>query len=438
MSEPQQQPVPAPSHKTEGKGTVTLKWWQLLVAAIVVVALSVGVAVAVNTAIRNNTDEAASSKDYKKPEKAKPQQTEKPKTSSRGNLIKRIGDTASIYKSQADKTLLASWTVTNITLDAPCVPAYEGAETSPANGHFVVLDITVETTSDFVWQKIQPRPRDAHKGTFGSVLAVAGSASYRGAAALAVEGALRTGAGIVTLASVEPVLAAVAARLPECCLCPCEAGAEGGISPQNIDRIRRQKASVLLAGPGLGYTAQSAARAAETRALVKTLLPGFSGSAVLDADGLNAAADLLQTEKMLHPQGELILTPHPGEMARLTGRSAAEINADREGTALRYAKAWNAVVVLKGAHTVIAGPDGRCAVNPTGNPGLSRGGSGDVLAGMTSALLACGLPAFDAAACAVYLHGAAADRAAALHGETGMLPHDLLDALGTLFAENGR
>ena len=159
---------------------------------------------------------------------------------------------------------------------------------------------------------------------------------------------------------------------------------------------------------------------------------------MLDADGLNAAADLLQTEKMLHPQGELILTPHPGEMARLTGRSAAEINADREGMALRYAKAWNAVVVLKGAHTVIAGPDGRCGVNPTGNPGLSRGGSGDVLAGMTSALLACGLPAFEAAACAVYLHGAAADRAAALHGETGMLPHDLLDALGTLFAENGR
>ena len=284
-----------------------------------------------------------------------------------------------------------------------------------------------EITSDFVWQKIQPRPRDAHKGTFGSVLVVAGSASYRGAAALAVEGALRTGAGIVTLASVEPVLAAVAARLPECCLCPCEAGAEGGISPQNIEHIRRQKASVLLVGPGLGYTAQSTARAAETRALVKTLLPGFSGSAVLDADGLNAAADLLQTEKMPHPQGELILTPHPGEMARLTGRSAAEINADREGMALRYAKAWNAVVVLKGAHTVIAGPDGRCAVNPTGNPGLSRGGSGDVLAGMTSALLACGLPAFEAAACAVYLHGAAADRAAALHGETGMLPHDLLD-----------
>ena len=242
----------------------------------------------------------------------------------------------------------------------------------------------------------------------------------------------------VPLASVEPVLAAVAARLPECCLCPCEAGAEGGISPDSLPRICRQKATVLLVGPGLGYTAQSAARAAETRALVGTLLPEFSGSVVLDADGLNAAADLMQTGKMLHPKGELILTPHPGEMARLTGRSAAEINADREAIALHFAKEWNAVVVLKGAHTVIAAPDGRCRVNPTGNPGLSRGGSGDVLAGMTSALLACHLPAFEAAVCAVYLHGAAADRAAAVRGEAGMLPHDLFDALGALFAEQGR
>ena len=132
------------------------------------------------------------------------------------------------------------------------------------------------------------------------------------------------------------------------------------------------------------------------------------------------------------------MTPHPGEMARLTGLPAGEIHADREGTALRLAREWDAVVVLKGARTVIAAPDGRCRVNPTGNPGLSRGGSGDVLAGMTSALLACGLPAFEAAACAVWLHGAAADRAAAKHGEYGMLPHDLFQELGILFAENDR
>lgn len=297
----------------------------------------------------------------------------------------------------------------------------------------------MKTDAAYVWTCLRPRPRDSHKGTFGAVLAVAGSASYRGAAALAVEGALRTGAGIVTLASVEPVLAAVSARLPECCLCPCEVGAEGGIAPESIPRIQRQKATVLLLGPGLGYTAQSAARAAETRTLVQTLLPGFAGSAVLDADALNAAADLLPyMGKMLHPKSELILTPHPGEMARLTRLSSSEISIDRKEIAIQFAKEWNAVVVLKGAQTVIAAPDGRCAVNPTGNPGLSRGGSGDVLAGMTSALLACGLPAFEAAVCAVYLHGAAADRAAAVHGEAGMLPHDLFAALGTLFAENGR
>ena len=114
-------------------------------------------------------------------------------------------------------------------------------------------------TPESVWAHIPPRARDSHKGSFGAVLVVAGSACYRGAASLAVEGALRTGAGIVTLASVEPVLAAVSSRLPECCLCPCEAGAEGGIAPESIPRIRRQKATVLLLGPGLGYTAQSAA-----------------------------------------------------------------------------------------------------------------------------------------------------------------------------------
>lgn len=294
-------------------------------------------------------------------------------------------------------------------------------------------------TPESVWAHIPPRARDSHKGSFGAVLVVAGSACYRGAASLAVEGALRTGAGIVTLASVEPVLAAVSARLPECCLCPCLAGAEGGISPRSLPNITRQKATTLLLGPGLGYTAQSAARAAETRELVEKLLPGFGGSAVLDADGLNAAAQLLPYFGTVpHPTGELILTPHPGEMSRLTGLSMAEINEDRVEIALQYAKAWNAVVVLKGAGTVVAAPDGRCRVNTTGNPGLSRGGSGDALAGMMAALLACGLPAYEAAACAVYLHGAAADRAAALRGEYGMLPQDLFAQLGRLFAEHHR
>lgn len=299
--------------------------------------------------------------------------------------------------------------------------------------------MAAEITSEFVWQNIPRRARESHKGSFGSVLTVAGSAFYRGAALLAAEGALRTGAGIVTLASVEPVVSAAAACLPECCLCPCSAGVEGGIAPENVPLIRRQKATVLLLGPGLGGTAQSAARAAETLALVQQLLPGFEGSAVLDADGLNAAASLMNGgEELPRPAKELILTPHPGEMSRLTGLSVEAVQADREGIARRYAAQWNAVVVLKGARTVVAGPDGRVCVNPTGNPGLARGGSGDVLAGMTSALLACGLPAYDAAACAVWLHGAAADRAAARRGEYGMLPQDIFPQLGRMFAENDR
>lgn len=296
-----------------------------------------------------------------------------------------------------------------------------------------------EITSEFVWSCIRPRPRDSHKGTFGSVLALAGSARYRGAALLAAEGALRAGAGLVTLASVEPVLAAASARLPECCLLPCIDGAEGGISPESLSLLRRQKAAVLLAGPGLGYTAQSTARAAETRTLIQQLLSGFAGCAVLDADGLNAAAGLLYAGQPLpHPAGALVLTPHPGEMARLTGLSTSAVNADREGIARRFAQQWDAVVLLKGMRTIIAAPDGRCFVNPTGNPGLARGGSGDALAGILAALLACGLEAAEAAACAAWLHGAAADRAAAQRGEYGMLPQDLFPALGTLFAENGR
>ena len=296
-----------------------------------------------------------------------------------------------------------------------------------------------EITSEFVWSCIRPRPRDSHKGTFGSVLALAGSARYRGAALLAAEGALRAGAGLVTLASVEPVLAAASARLPECCLLPCIDGAEGGISPESLSLLRHQKAAVLLAGPGLGYTAQSTARAAETRTLIQQLLSGFASCAVLDADGLNAAAGLLSAGQPLpHPAGALVLTPHPGEMARLTGLSTGAVNADREGIARRFAQQWDAVVLLKGMRTIIAAPDGRCFVNPTGNPGLARGGSGDALAGILAALLACGLEAAEAAACAAWLHGAAADRAAAQRGEYGMLPQDLFPALGTLFAENGR
>lgn len=280
-----------------------------------------------------------------------------------------------------------------------------------------------------VWQALAPRPPQSHKGTFGRVLIAAGSARYRGAAALCCEGALRAGAGIVTLASVEPVLTLTLARTPECTLLPCTPDEAAGISAQNLPALLETLAActALVLGPGLGSAAE---------AIGAGLLEAARCPVVLDADGLNAAASGAFPLKT--GGGPLILTPHPGEMARLCGLTPAQVNADRPARAARMAREWGCILVLKGHATLVAAPDGALWVNTTGNPGLARGGSGDVLAGMIGGLCAAGLPPLEAAKCGVWLHGAAADRAAARLGQWGMLPSDLPAALGELFAENGR
>lgn len=280
-----------------------------------------------------------------------------------------------------------------------------------------------------VWQALAPRPPQSHKGTFGRVLIAAGSARYRGAAALCCEGALRAGAGIVTLASVEPVLALTLTLTPECTLLPCTPDEAGGISAQNLPALLETLAActALVLGPGLGSAAE---------AIGAGLLEAARCPVVLDADGLNAAASGAFPLKT--GGGPLILTPHPGEMARLCGLTPTQVNADRPALAARMAREWGCILVLKGHATLVAAPGGALWVNTTGNPGLARGGSGDVLAGMIGGLCAAGLPALEAAKCGVWLHGAAADRAAAHRGQWGMLPSDLPAALGELFAENGR
>ena len=284
-------------------------------------------------------------------------------------------------------------------------------------------------TLNDVWSLLPARDPASHKGTFGRALLVCGSTRYRGAAALCAEGALRGGAGIVTLASTEPVLSLTLARTPECTLLPCAADADGGIGAENLPALLETlpACQALVLGPGLGKAAAP---------LVRALLPAARCPVVLDADGLNAVAG--QGIPLATGGGALILTPHPGEMGRLCGLSSAEVNADREGLAAAKAAEWGCIVVLKGAGTVIAAPDGRLWRSTTGNPGLARGGSGDVLAGMMGALCAAGLDAADAACCAVALHGAAADKAAARLGQWGMLPGDLPAALGEVFVENGR
>ncbi len=272
------------------------------------------------------------------------------------------------------------------------------------------------------------RPAGSHKGSFGTVVAVAGSLGYRGAAALCVEGALRGGAGLVYLASVEEAVQTALARTPEVCVLPCRASAKtGGIDPVHAATVRAHFAgqnAVLLAGPGLGQGA-----AALLPALLKRPAPW--AAIVLDADALNALAAKKRPPRL--PAGT-VLTPHPGEAARLLGTDTAAVQADRPAAALALAERYGCVAVLKGSGTLVATPAGTLWQNTSGNPGLARGGSGDVLAGLLAALLAQGLEPAAAARCAVWLHGAAADRTAKRLGQLTMLPQDVFADLGALLA----
>ncbi len=289
-----------------------------------------------------------------------------------------------------------------------------------------------EITREMVKARLPRREADTNKGSFGSVLAAAGSMAYRGAAALCTEGALRAGAGLVYLASVEPVVQMVLSRTPECCACGCRTAANGGIHPQDAAALRSWfagKNTVLLAGPGLGEGA-----APICNALLGKKAPW--SAAVLDADALNALA----AGRLKGPlPKQCVITPHPGEAARLLHTTVGEIQADREAAARQLAETYQCVAVLKGSGTLIAVPGGEVYHNSTGNAGLAKGGSGDVLAGLLAGLLAAGLKqgcsAEDAAVAAVWLHGAAGDRCAKHLGMEAMLPHDIFADLGALFAE---
>ncbi len=265
------------------------------------------------------------------------------------------------------------------------------------------------------------RPATGHKGTFGKVLAVAGSENYRGAAALCCAGALRSGAGLVQLAGVPAVCNAVASQLPEVMYTVLDAPTDGENAALAADAL--QSADALLLGCGLGQSPRAAA-------LVAALCVPQTKPAVLDADALNLLAatpqPLLLTQGTPAPR---VLTPHIGEMARLLGCTTAEVLADQIGSAHTAAKNWGSIVVLKSSRTVIAAPDGRTLVLDAPNSGLAKGGSGDVLAGLITGHLAQGMDAFDAAGCAVWLHSCAARRAADKKGEAVMLATDLLAAL---------
>jgi hydroxyethylthiazole kinase-like uncharacterized protein yjeF len=327
---------------------------------------------------------------------------------------------------------------------------FPGAE---AVGDIVVADIGIppELADDVSLEMATPerirawlpaRPRSAHKGTFGRALIVAGSVNYVGAASLAGAGATRVGTGLVTMALPMPIQPAVAANLVEATflLLPHDLGV---ISSGAVDVLGEQmdKYDALLLGPGLTQEPETvrfvhsllglerrertgrigfvAARDVEEPA--QSTLPPL----VVDADGLNALADADHWWKVLPT--ETVLTPHPGEMARLIGGevTAREIQADREGVAQRMAVEWNVVVVLKGAFTVVADPAGRVMVLPFANPALATAGSGDVLAGAIVGLRAQGMAAYEAAVAGAYLHCLAGELARAELGDMGVVAGDL-------------
>jgi hydroxyethylthiazole kinase-like uncharacterized protein yjeF len=271
-----------------------------------------------------------------------------------------------------------------------------------------------------------PRTDNSHKGMFGHVMVIAGSRGKAGAALLASRGALRAGAGLVTAAipnCVVDVVASGQAELMTEAIADRDGHFDGRAATEALSSLIKPMSSIVV-GPGIGVSDG-------TEDLIAWLIAEAvqpDRPILIDADGLNILAQI-GPEKLRNAKGPVVLTPHPGEMSRLLGVSTKEVNADRITAAKKLVEATGAVVLLKGAHSVIAAPSGEVYVNSTGNPGMSTPGMGDALSGMTGAFLGQGMDALKALAFGVFLHGYAADRVAQRYGRVGYIVGDLLDEL---------
>lgn len=266
------------------------------------------------------------------------------------------------------------------------------------------------------------RPDNANKGTLGSLLCICGSYGMAGAAIMAGKAALRCGIGLLKIAVPKSIYPVCASNILESVYYPLEETDKGVISANNIDFLLSacKKSSAVLIGCGISVDD-------DTKELVKAIITNCTAPLVIDADALNCICDEPQILKNI--KAAAIITPHPGEMARLLHTVPKEINSDRENTAIDFAKKYGVVTVLKGAGTIIAAPDGTAFINHTGNSGMATGGSGDVLAGIIGSLLAQGATPVNAAAAGVFLHGTAGDLAAERFGKISMLPTDMIELL---------
>ena len=327
-----------------------------------------------------------------------------------------------------------------VTLAAPKIPLI----LPPADvygGDLVIADIGIPSSVidelDGPWLELLTRERmrelvparaaDSNKGDFGRVLVVAGSTGRTGAAHLAALGALRSGAGLVTIATPRSCVATVATMMPEYMTEPLDETSGGAVDFTAVERVLDLKADVIAMGPGLG-------RDPSTAAFVQAIVERSGVPLVLDADALNAFAE--DPERLAGRDGvDVIITPHPGEMARLLNVSIEQVQSDRVAHAREFAASHRVHVVLKGHRTIVAGPEGRAFVNLTGNAGMATGGTGDLLTGMVAAWFAQLLDAEAASKLAVYLHGTAGDLAEADDGELALLPTDIAAHLGDAVLE---
>lgn len=281
-------------------------------------------------------------------------------------------------------------------------------------------------------EMLPARPENSNKGTFGNALIIAGSRNMPGAAKIASSGAVRCGAGLVTLAFPDSAYNAIAPCITEQVMLPCKSNDKGTFSQDALDEIldRAKKSSAALTGCGMGLNT-------DTLRLVNRIIREIEIPLVIDADGLNAVAK--NPYILSEAKAPLILTPHPGEMSRLTGKSIDEILSDPVKEAKEFADKYKCTLVLKGANTVVASHDSKkIYINTTGNSGLAKGGSGDLLSGITVSLLAQGMKSFDAAVTAVYIHGDCADEIAMFSSERGMTVSDMINYLPSYFEKYER
>ncbi len=291
-------------------------------------------------------------------------------------------------------------------------------------GKVIVADIGV-TPTDFKYQTIEKptlpeRKPNSHKGTFGTALLLCGSYGMLGAAILSARACLRSGVGIAKCVIAKSIYNAFTCAVPEAVCLPSKQTLKGTLRSNINIKKATEKVSAILIGCGLGNNRH-------TRKLLKKVILNAKVPLVIDADGINALSVNINILKKTN--APIILTPHPAEMARLTGLTVAEIEENRVKIATEFSEKFNCHLVLKGANTIVASPDGQIFFNICGNTGLATGGSGDVLAGIVVSLLAQGLPVLDAIKGAVYIHSDTADKVCELKSEHALLPSDIIEAL---------